>query len=165
MHLAAGQCYQQTWPLSAVPPVRPISDSSVYKRASAGRAPILKFHSGRREGERGREAKRDGRIAEQAIYSNRWFIRAFKRWRSKFSAHLRLIFALILDDFVRGVPDTRSIVRFNGLFFHRPWIYYGKLEESVMGRVRGCLEKYIDVYTRWIQLKENISYVFVLPRT
>lgn len=46
--------------------------------------PILKFHSDRRK--RGRRGANE-RIAEQAIYSNRWFIRAFKR--SKFSAHLR----------------------------------------------------------------------------
>jgi len=130
MYLAASQRYQQTWPLSELPPVRPISDSSVYERASAGRAPILKFHSDRRKS--GRREK-DERIAEQAIYSNRWFIRDFKQWRSKFSAHLRFIFALILDDFVRGVPDAGSIVRFNGLFFHRPWIYYGRLEESIVG--------------------------------
>lgn len=81
----------------------PISDSSVYERASAGRAPILKFHSDRWKRERREE---DERIAEQAIYSNRWFIRAFKRWQSKFSARLRLIFALILDDFVREVPEV-----------------------------------------------------------
>lgn len=82
----------------------PYIRSSVYERASAGRDPILKFHSDRRK--RGEE--KDERIAEQAIYSNRWFIRAFKQWRSKFSAHLRLIFALILNDFVRGVFRTQN---------------------------------------------------------
>lgn len=55
--------------------------------ASAGRVRNLKFHSGRRRKERERRARthtergeggvhRDERIAEQAIYSNRWFIRA-----------------------------------------------------------------------------------------
>jgi len=111
MYLAASQRYQQTWPLSELPPVRPISDSSVYERASAGRAPILKFHSDRRKS--GRREK-DERIAEQAIYSNRWFIRGFKRWRSKFSAHLRFIFALILDDFVR---NSQSIKRFRDDYY------------------------------------------------
>lgn len=179
MHLAASQRYQQTWPLSELPLVRPISDSSVYKRASAGRAfppsrpPILKFHSDRRK--RGERRRENERIAEQAnLFESSWFIRAFKRWASdrSFPPTYGLIFALILGDFVRGVPGTRSIVRFNGLFFRRPWIYYGKLEESIMGRVRGCLveniyNRYIYTHTHTptrIQLKENTSYVFILPQ-
>lgn len=144
MHLAASQRYQQTWPLSELPLVRPISDSSVYKRASAGRGslpPILKFHSVRRErrgprrGGGGRENCGASDLFESLVYSSLQAV-GDRSFPPTYGPHL-------CPDSRRfrtwSPGSARSIVRFNGLFFRRPWIYYGKLEESIMGRVRGCL--------------------------
>lgn len=108
MHLAASQRYQQTWPLSELPLVRPISDSSVYKRASAGRAPPnLKFHSDRRERGGPRRGERENcgasDLFESLVYSSLQAV-----GDRSFPPTYGLIFALILDDFVCGVPGAQG---------------------------------------------------------
>lgn len=136
MYLAASQRYQPNKPGHCP------SSASLYQiprcmSASAGRVPILKFHSDR--GENGTK----GAGMRENLRSKR-FIRIAGLFEPSSSGDPSFspIFALILDDLVCRVPDGGSIVRFNGLFFHHSWIYYGRLEESIVSCIRGCFAKF-----------------------
>jgi len=115
MYLAAGQRYQPNKP-GYCPSYLPCVLYQIpgCTSASAGRVPILKFHSDRKGGEKGGQCQGQRgheRIAERTIYSNRWFMPPSDDDRTFPPANDHLC-----SDSRRSRGGPAAIVRFNSLF-------------------------------------------------
>lgn len=176
MYLAASQRYQPNKP-GYCPSYLPYTLYQIPRcmSASAGRVSILKFHSDRNDREKGGcggGGKGKRRVGRRELRSKRFiriaglFVPSSDDDRT-FPPCRRSSLPLILDDFVRGLLDMRSIVRFNGLFLPSSvanryiGIYVradGRLEKSIVC-AGGYLAKFygkfkysncVLVWTAWI---------------